>query len=144
LFVTNHSIPKVIFVSESEAHFNGPFHSGRWIDEFKHQVPAGSRSYDPPTKTWTIFGDAYWCKVALGVFLQEFPHARIHRGDNYQADTPNDAYQTLYLLPGAPQPLVQAAYKVLARLNHPDVGGSTVAMQRINGAYAALQEAGAA
>jgi len=39
------------------------------------------------------------------------------------------------LLEGAPLELVKAAYKTLARLYHPDQGGSEDEMKRINVAY---------
>jgi hypothetical protein len=48
------------------------------------------------------------------------------------------AYATLHLLPTAPPELVKAAYRCLAMINHPDVGGDTESMQQINVAYAQL------
>ena len=51
-----------------------------------------------------------------------------------------DHYRILHLRETAPVELIESAYRVLARLNHPDAGGSTEAMQQINGAYAALRE----
>ncbi len=44
------------------------------------------------------------------------------------------AYQALYLAPGAPVELVEAARRVLARRYHPDAGGSDDAMKQINAA----------
>lgn len=47
----------------------------------------------------------------------------------------------LYLLPGAPWEVVQAAYRTLAKLYHPDTGSpaaSHEAMSRVNGAYGLL------
>ena len=45
------------------------------------------------------------------------------------------AYDTLYLQPGAPLALIHAAYRTLAKLHHPDLGGDTAAMAEINTAY---------
>jgi curved DNA-binding protein CbpA len=50
----------------------------------------------------------------------------------------SDPYVTLHLLPSAPPEVVKAAYKALAVLNHPDKGGETEVMQRINDAYRRL------
>jgi curved DNA-binding protein CbpA len=41
-------------------------------------------------------------------------------------------------LPSAPPEVVKAAYRALAVLNHPDKGGETEVMQRINAAYRRL------
>ncbi len=49
------------------------------------------------------------------------------------------AYDVLYLQAGAPLQLIQAAYKTLAKLHHPDVvGGDTATMVEINNAYDVL------
>ena len=54
--------------------------------------------------------------------------------------TPNGAGAAELHLPTAPPELVEGAYRILARLHHPDAGGSREAMQAINGADAALRE----
>ncbi len=46
-----------------------------------------------------------------------------------------DAYRTLGLEPGAPHHEVKAAYRTLAQRHHPDTGGDTETMIRINTAY---------
>lgn len=45
------------------------------------------------------------------------------------------AYRTLYLLSDAPPEVIQTVYRTLAKIHHPDVGGSTEAMAEINEAY---------
>jgi curved DNA-binding protein CbpA len=45
------------------------------------------------------------------------------------------------LRPTAPPELVSAAHRCLAKLNHPDAGGNTTTMQRINGAVEQIREA---
>jgi hypothetical protein len=53
----------------------------------------------------------------------------------------DSAYTTLHLLPSAPPALIQAAYRTLARLLHPDAGGGDeAAMVALNLAYERLQE----
>ena len=44
-------------------------------------------------------------------------------------------HATLYLLPEAPKEVVKAAYRVLAKTLHPDLGGSNGEMQELNRAY---------
>lgn len=51
-----------------------------------------------------------------------------------------DAFETLYLIPSAPPAVVSAAYRALAKVTHPDAGGSTQAMQRLNAAYEVASE----
>jgi curved DNA-binding protein CbpA len=54
--------------------------------------------------------------------------------------TRDDPYIVLHLRPTAPPELVNAAHKVLAKLNHPDAGGDTITMQRINSAVESIRE----
>lgn len=51
-------------------------------------------------------------------------------------------WSELHLLPTAPRALVEAAYRVLTRECHPDVGGDHEAMVRLNAAIEALRESG--
>jgi hypothetical protein len=43
-----------------------------------------------------------------------------------------DPFEVLGLRPDAPQTLIEAAYKTLAKERHPDVGGSHEAMEELN------------
>ena len=45
------------------------------------------------------------------------------------------AYHVLYLAPNAPDDYLKAAYRVACKLHHPDAGGMTRDMQRVNEAY---------
>ncbi|HET6317736.1 MAG TPA: DnaJ domain-containing protein [Chloroflexota bacterium] len=49
-----------------------------------------------------------------------------------------NAYAVLWLRPGAPLSVVQAAYRALASRYHPDAGGDALAMRRLNQAYETL------
>jgi hypothetical protein len=60
-----------------------------------------------------------------------------HMGSSAQALA--DAYATLWLKSGAPEPVVKAAYRALAQRYHPDAGGDGRIMARINGAYATIR-----
>lgn len=141
--MNNNTIPIARIFSDAAAEFQGPYRPG-WIEAFKREIPHGIRTYDPDTRIWTIEGDAYWIELATRIFLDEFPHARVERKVDVDIVAPADAYRTLYLLPGAPAPLVQAAYRCLAKISHPDHGGSHERMLAINASYERLQEAGVA
>jgi hypothetical protein len=49
-------------------------------------------------------------------------------------------YGVLHLQPEAPFEVVQAAYRALSKLHHPDAGGDAERMQQINAAYWILKE----
>lgn len=52
-----------------------------------------------------------------------------------------DHYRVLQVDPGANSLVIQAAYRVLARIFHPDVSGDEDAMKRINAAWEVLGDA---
>jgi len=56
------------------------------------------------------------------------------RRPSHQAPRLASAYQVLYLAPGAPAELVEAARRVLAKRAHPDMGGDEETMRAINAA----------
>ncbi|MFW6125493.1 MAG: J domain-containing protein [Chloroflexota bacterium] len=67
-------------------------------------------------------------------------HAEIHRmlgteseGGNAQGSS--GPYQVLHLSPSAPDDVVKIVYRHLSKKHHPDAGGSSEAMARLNGAY---------
>ena len=51
-----------------------------------------------------------------------------------------DPYRILRVSPAADADTIRAAYRTLARRNHPDVGGSTRAMARLNEAWRTLRD----
>jgi DnaJ-domain-containing protein 1 len=55
--------------------------------------------------------------------------------DGTPASMGQDPYAILGVTQTAPREVIEAAYRALARMYHPDKGGSTAAMQRINQAY---------
>lgn len=52
--------------------------------------------------------------------------------------SPFGPHATLFVTPNAPIEVVRAAYKALAKLHHPDFGGSQERMIAINQAYEAI------
>jgi DnaJ-class molecular chaperone len=77
--------------------------------------------------------------------MQYFPAAEIPNRSRSQAHgqsrpAGSDHFRALHLRETAPVELIEGAYRIIARLNHPDRGGSDEAMQEINSAYAQLRE----
>ncbi len=119
-----------------------PFNRGM-IESLKREIPARGRSYDPVTHVWLI--DHAWANSAVNILLRFMPDARLIRnGERARTRTvpspvATDEYRTLFVAPDAPPEVVEAAYKALARMNHPDVGGDTATMRQINAAYERLR-----
>lgn len=62
-----------------------------------------------------------------------------HLLDGESEESSNDsAYDVLHLKPDAPREVVDAAYKALQRLHHPDRGGCLETSQRINEAHGVI------
>lgn len=83
--------------------------------------------------------------------MSQFPHTQYVQAAKAYGATPQfapsafaatpemaNAYAVLWLRPGAPLSVVQAAYRALASRYHPDAGGDTRAMRRLNEAYETL------
>lgn len=113
------------------------------VDLLKQTIQPSHREYDPAGKLWRIVGGA---RPALNQWIAQLrvEFAIQIEERNQQAETPqpkpnpvND-YAALHLLPSAPPELVRAAFKTLARLLHPDAGGSHEAMIKLNTAYERL------
>lgn len=115
------------------------------VEELKARIPAYARSYDAGSKAWTVISGPF-VDVAIDVLEDCFRASNVYIADDRtrvsRASSSTDPYAALHLLPSAPPELVKAAYKTLARLNHPDTGGDTTAMQQINAAAATLHSRG--
>lgn len=111
------------------------------IADWKAGIPYRNRAYDPKSKVWRFMG-AYR-DVGAALLLQHFPDAEVPRRARRPTPAPSpighDAFRILHLRETAPVELIEASYRVLARINHPDHGGTNEAMQAVNGAYAALK-----
>jgi hypothetical protein len=117
-------------------------YSKRLVDQLKAQIPGHARTYDPATKEWTV-APAY-AAIALSLLRTTFPDAVTeepgHRTEPQPIRSSDQAYATLHLLPSAPDELIDAAFRVLARQCHPDVaGGDGSRMRELNDAYADLK-----
>jgi hypothetical protein len=123
------------------------------IETLKSYVGPSCRSYDPQTKKWHVdeVASAYmhdWldhCTATLGASVEWFGARRTEQKRTQQPPPKKvplvphvECYRALYLVPGCPPELVKAAYRCLAQIHHPDKGGDTTQMQRINEAYRRL------
>lgn len=115
-----------------------------FIDDLKREIPHRSRKWDGAAKRWMLKED----QIEVVTGLLAIHGLRYEYQDEPQEETPvhrqlpmnrEQAARTLYLLPTAPPFVIQAAYKALAKQLHPDAGGSTEQMQRINAAMEILR-----
>jgi hypothetical protein len=117
------------------------------VNELKASIAYRFRSYDAVTKAWTVL-PAY-VDLAIAILLDHFSDAEVpRRGQTWERQhqrrpepwpSGSDPFRVLHLRETAPVELIEGAYCILARLHHPDAGGSTEAMQQLNGAYMALK-----
>jgi hypothetical protein len=117
------------------------------IETLKRTVSPHLREYEPDTKQWFVADAARtqldrWLGhlfVTYGVEAEwitaDDAGERAHKP---HAPAKADPFATLHLLPSAPPALIRAAYRELAKLSHPDAGGSHEAMLKLNKAYREL------
>jgi hypothetical protein len=114
------------------------------VDALKAEIPGHARTYDPVAKSWTV-APAY-AGIAIRLMYQAFTDVEIidaATGPTFDrgGDPREAALVVLHLRPTAPPELVDAAYKCLARLHHPDRGGDHDAMLAINAAAEQIRSA---
>ena len=134
----------VFVIEDADGTLRIRFKFNQWvIDQIKACVPGFGRSYDPATRVWSVH--APWAAQAIAILEAAFGEVPIQRAQRAEPQfgrgrTGREAlYAELHLLPSAPSQLVTGAYKILAKLHHPDHGGDTAAMQRINRAFDQLK-----
>lgn len=79
-------------------------------------------------------------KIAAVVLRQRFPATAPAAAPPPPPRTIPAHYAALHLQPDAPLEVAEAAYRALARRHHPDAGGDTVTMQRLNAAIELIRE----
>jgi hypothetical protein len=119
-----------------------PYHPAL-IADWKAAIPFRWRSFDPDSKAWRFWGG--YQHLAIALLLQCFPEAEVPRGSRTRITvvtepTGDGHFASLHLLPSAPRALIDAAYRTLARLHHPDVGDDPKAMRALNEAHNALKD----
>jgi hypothetical protein len=112
-----------------------------FVEALKASVPHPHRRWHPDTKLWWV-SDIYFSTV-LRLGHRWFDEVQDRtQGPESKPTTPSaltNPHSVLYLLPNAPEPVIRAAYKALAKMNHPDIGGDPERMKLINWAYEQLE-----
>ncbi len=114
------------------------------VSKIKADIPGRQRFWDNSTYTWGV--SKAWFHTLEAILKRCLPRERWHfsaeaerllgRGQRPSAPTANtDPYKSLYLIPSAPKQVISAAYYALAKMHHPDIGGSRDTMAAINGAF---------
>ena len=110
------------------------------VAAIKSNIPSRQRTWKSDIRQWWFKQDAQTAMLKL---------AERHCGSVQHVQDNGDvapavpaelgaAYRVLHLQPTAPDDLVKAAYRTMCKLHHPDKGGMTTQMQRINEAYGRL------
>ncbi len=120
--MTAHVSPSITLRDDGGVDLRFPYCVGL-IADLKASIPAASRTYDPDTKTWSV--SSGWAPVACRLMARHFPDvATSSRFEPPSRPAPpralDAAYQALYVRPEAPACVVEAAYRALSRLYHPD------------------------
>ena len=118
-----------------------PAQAKAFIADLKDAVPYKFRTYDPAAKEWRVWGG--FEELAIALLVESFPDAELPSRAHSHAKPQtrhagSDHFQILHLLPSAPPELIAAAYRTLAKLSHPDVGGDSATMRRLTEAHEAL------
>lgn len=109
-----------------------------FIDELKRTIPFPYRRWDAGHKVWII--DTIFEDELVDLCEEHFGEVRITRPDANERARPNAShYSTLYLTPDAPGPVIDAAYRTLAKLWHPDINDDQQASERMKAVNIAYQ-----
>lgn len=118
----------------------------------KERVPRAYRWFVPDGKFWHVdIRAARYLDRWIGEILDDGAEVYgdgepLHMSRNEPATAPAPAdplaelYRELFLVPGAPMKLIEAARRILAVELHPDHGGEEEHMKRVNVAYDLIQQ----
>lgn len=113
-----------------------------FVAELKATIPFPYRRWEPVDKVWRI--DTLFEEEIADLCREHFGDVRIIRPDETKAGGREpEHYRALFILPEAPIVVVEAAYRALAKLWHPDVSDDPNAverMQAINLAYQRIKQ----
>ena len=116
------------------------------IADLKESIPARRRKWDASSRRWFLRDcEADTVLSILRAYEADFDiederRTSGHRGHQAPALTRVDAAATLYLLSTAPDYVVQAVFRAMAKHAHPDAGGDNEQMRRLNLAMEVLRE----
>lgn len=117
----------------------------RFIADLKITVDCSRRKYDPIKKRWLFHRESAEDVdhlLATHGIEYAFEDARSEGSERSQTTaitSRQEALTELYLLPNAPAFVINAVYRTLAKKYHPDAGGTTEQMQRLNAAVEVLR-----
>jgi hypothetical protein len=114
-----------------------------WVDAFgpalKAKIPRGGREWDPQLGVWII--EPAW-EADMRHVIDEFYDLSLESSvdavgapQEEVKKIPDWDRRKLYVTDDAPAEVVDAAYKALVKVHHPDKGGSADRMSEINVAY---------
>ena len=112
-----------------------------FVEALKLAIPAPYREWSPEKKTWYIHQEYDEMLIDLvgsrgGRVIDKRP---VTAGVAVIPGPLQAACTLLCVSPDAPLSVAEAAYKALAKRHHPDVGGDTEMMQRLNNALATFK-----
>jgi hypothetical protein len=139
-----HTTARITYRFDGATVFSVPY-DREWIAAVKGSVPADSRDWDPRAREWSIW-PPYGATV-IQLTREMFPGTvgpDSGRGGRPNSNTPpadevSDAFVALHLRETAPPELVDSAYRCLAKLAHPDRGGTHEQMLTLTAAHDALK-----
>jgi hypothetical protein len=112
-----------------------------FVEALKIAIPPAYREWDASKKAWYIWQD--WDETVIQLVKDQGGHVIDKRPQVAPAAVVprplQDACTLLCVTPDAPLSVAEAAFKALARLHHPDVGGDTRMMQQLNDALATFK-----
>jgi hypothetical protein len=110
-------------------------------EQARQQRARARQSYAGPGGSGYDYGRA---EDFFGRWEESFRYNSAGYGtQNTSVPSVGTAYRTLYVQPGAPSCVVEAAYRALLKIHHPDKGGSEERAKQINQAMDVLRSYGA-
>jgi len=122
---------------DGSARLYTPF-DAEFVTQLKARIPAPLRRWDKPDKCWIIEAAGVFRAISLAEQFYGEVEDIPATPSQFLVTTP---FAVLHLLPDAPADLIPVVYRHLAKVNHPDRGGDTRQMQRINEAYETICKA---
>lgn len=119
-----------------------------FVHRLKEEIAPAYRSWDNDRKCWWIATPLAnvarrIARVYFDVEDETAPAAQHAISDCISAvKAAYPDWARLWLLPNAPTPVVEASWRALCRIHHPDVGGDDATMKGINNAHDNLVGAG--
>jgi len=105
-----------------------------FVEALKNEIPKEYRAWNPDSKTWYI--EPRYAKLAE-MLLHEWFETVEESGSNRESP---DWARVLHVQPDAPLEVVEAAYRALSKIYHPDLGGDAEKMRELNEAVKEARE----